>query len=75
MPGLDGLLAEFYQAFWEIIKHDLMALFKEFHNETLNLFSLNFGIIITLLPKQKEATHIKQFRPICLLNVSFKIFL
>jgi hypothetical protein len=27
-----------------------------------------------LLPKQKEVTHIKQFRPICLLNVSFKIF-
>jgi hypothetical protein len=38
-----------------------------------SLFSLNFGII-TLLPKQKEATHIKQFCPICLLNVSFKIF-
>jgi hypothetical protein len=37
------------------------------------LFSLNFGII-TLLPKQKDATHIKQFRPIYLLNVSFKIF-
>jgi hypothetical protein len=27
-----------------------------------------------LLPKQKEVTHINQFRPICLLNVSFKIF-
>jgi hypothetical protein len=27
-----------------------------------------------LLPKQKEASHIKQYRPICLLNVSFKIF-
>jgi hypothetical protein len=37
------------------------------------LFSLNFGII-TLLPKQKGATHIKQFHPIYLLNVSFKIF-
>jgi hypothetical protein len=70
-PGPDGFPAEFYQTFWEIIKHDLMALFKEFHNGTLNLYSLNFGII-TLLPKQKEVTHIKQFRPICLLNVSFK---
>jgi hypothetical protein len=27
-----------------------------------------------LLPKSKEATNIKQFRPICLINVSFKIF-
>jgi hypothetical protein len=50
-----------------------MNLFKDFYEGRLPLFSLNFGII-TLLPKQKETTHIKQFRPICLLNVSFKIF-
>jgi hypothetical protein len=28
----------------------------------------------SLLPKQKEASHNKQYRPICLLNVSLKIF-
>ncbi|XP_062188905.1 uncharacterized protein LOC133892218 [Phragmites australis] len=72
-PGSDGFPAEFYQVFWELIKHDFMPLFNEFHKGSLPLFSLNFGII-TLLPKQKEATQIQQFRPICLLNVSFKIF-
>jgi hypothetical protein len=71
--GPDGFLAEFYQIFWETIKKDLMALFKDFYEDKLPLFSLNFGTI-TLLLKQKEATHIRQFRPICLLNVSFKIF-
>jgi hypothetical protein len=50
-----------------------MALFNDFHEARLPLYSLNFGII-TLLPKQQEATHIRQYRPICLLNVSFKIF-
>jgi hypothetical protein len=50
-----------------------MDLFKDFHEGNLPLFSLNFGII-TLLPKQEDVTHIKQFQPICLLNVSFKIF-
>jgi hypothetical protein len=50
-----------------------MALFKDFYEDKLPLFSLNFGTII-LLPKQKEATHIRQFRPICLFNVSFNIF-
>jgi hypothetical protein len=30
--------------------------------------------MITLLPKKEEAVQIEQFRPICLLNVSFKIF-
>jgi hypothetical protein len=50
-----------------------MAMFVEFHKGKLPLYSLNFGMII-LLPKCREATHIKQYRPICLLNVSFKIF-
>lgn len=72
-PGPDGFPAEFYQVFWEVIKDDLMALFADFHNEDLNLFSLNFGII-TLIPKVQEATKIQQYRPICVLNVSFKIF-
>ena len=48
-PGPDGFPAEFYQAFWETIKDDLMALFQDFHEGILPLFSLNFGII-TLLP-------------------------
>jgi hypothetical protein len=50
-----------------------MALFKEFHNGSLPLFHLNYGIIM-LLPKNKEAINIKQYHPIFLLNVSFKIF-
>jgi hypothetical protein len=72
-PGPDGFLAEFYQIFWEAIKGDLMSLFKDFYENKLPLFNLNFEII-TLLPKQQEASHIKQYRPICLLDVSFKIF-
>jgi len=48
-------------------------MFHDLHNGDLPLFSLNFGVI-TLLPKTNEASKIQQFRPICLLNVSFKIF-
>ena len=50
-----------------------MALFTEFSASSLPLYSLNFGMII-LLPKLSEATKIQQYMPICLLNVSFKIF-
>jgi hypothetical protein len=50
-----------------------MALFKDFYHGSLPLNSLNFGTLI-LLPKQKDAKVIQQYRPICLLNVSFKIF-
>ena len=72
-PGPDGFRAEFYQVFWDTIKGDLMALFSEFHIGELPLYSLNFGTII-LLPRCKEAIKIQQYRPICLLNVSFKFF-
>uniref|UniRef100_A0A453NB92 Reverse transcriptase domain-containing protein n=1 Tax=Aegilops tauschii subsp. strangulata TaxID=200361 RepID=A0A453NB92_AEGTS len=72
-PGPDGFPAEFYKKCWHIIKDDLMPMFHDFFDGHLELFHLNFGII-TLLPKKNEAVRIEQFRPICLLNVSFKIF-
>jgi hypothetical protein len=49
-------------------------LFDCLHAGQLDLFSLNFGEII-LLPKVNEAERIQQYRPIFLLNVSFKIFM
>jgi hypothetical protein len=72
-PGPDGFPPKFYQVFWTLIKDDLMVLFTDFRHGSLPLNSLNFGTII-LLPKQKDAKVIQQYRPICLLNVSFKIF-
>jgi hypothetical protein len=50
-----------------------MAMFTDFYQGVLPLNCLNFGTII-LLPKKKDAKVIQQYRPICLLNVSFKIF-
>ena len=50
-----------------------MQMFHDLHNGDIPLFSLNFGVIM-LLPKTQETNKIQQYRPICLLNVSFKIF-
>jgi hypothetical protein len=72
-PGPDGFPAEFYQVFWSLIKDDLMAMSRDFHVGDLPFFCLNFGII-TLLPKEQEVKKIHRYRPICMLNVSFKIF-
>ena len=55
------------------LRHCLMPMFHDLFSGHLQLIKLNFGTI-TLLPKKEEAVHIEQFRPICLLNVSFKIF-
>ena len=72
-PGPDGFPAEFYKKCWHIIKGDLLPMFNDLFSGQLQLFQLNFGTI-TLLPKKTVAVRIEQFRPICLLNVSFKIF-
>jgi hypothetical protein len=48
-------------------------LFADLHAGQLELFCLNFGEVV-LLPKVNEAERIQQYRPISLLNVSFKNF-
>ena len=72
-PGPDGFPAEFYQTFREVVKGDLMAMFVMLQQGELPLYKLNFGVI-TLLPKNDNPVQIQQYRPICLLNVSFNFF-
>lgn len=45
---------------------------QQLHRGQLDIARLNYGIL-GLLPKIKGANQIKQFRPICLLNVIYKI--
>jgi hypothetical protein len=73
-PGPGGFHVEFYQSFWDTIKMDLLHMFSVLHAEQLELFCLNFGEVI-LLPKINEVERIQQYKLICLLNVSFKIFM
>lgn len=72
-PGPDGFPFLFYQIFWEVIKHDLIHLFRDFDTGQADLFRLNF-VVLTLIPKEADATSLKKFRPIALTNCSFKIF-
>jgi len=44
----------------------------DLHNGSLDLLRLIYGVII-LIPKLKLPNNIKQFRPICLLNLVYKI--
>jgi hypothetical protein len=70
--GPDSIPAEFYQICWDIVKKDIVSLFQDFHAGHLDVSRLNYGII-TLLPKNNEATKIQQYRPICLLNCIYKL--
>jgi hypothetical protein len=44
----------------------------KFHSGQLDIERLNYGVI-SLIPKVPDADVIQKFRPICLLNVSYKI--
>jgi mannosylglycoprotein endo-beta-mannosidase len=72
-PGPDGFSVTFYKKCWGIVKADLMDMINDFYLGYLDIGRLNYGVI-TLISKVASANNIKQYRPICLLNVSFKIF-
>jgi hypothetical protein len=71
-PCPDGFPVEFFQNFWELIQMDVWNLFKDFYDGNLDIERLNYGMV-TLLPKVDNAVDMKNFRPICLLNVCYKI--
>jgi hypothetical protein len=72
-PGRDGLSFMYYQCFLDIVKYNLISLFEDWFEGDLDVFRLNFAMI-TLIPKENDAREMKKFRPISLLNCSFKIF-
>ena len=72
-PGPDGFPVIFYKKFWGLLKWWIMEMVEDFYKGKLDLKRLNYGVI-TLIPKVVEAASIKQYRPICLLNVFYKLF-
>jgi hypothetical protein len=62
----------YFKKFWPQMRDIVMEMLVNLHEGSLDLWRLNYGVFI-LLPKVKPATHIRQFRPIWLLNVFYKI--
>jgi hypothetical protein len=48
-PGPDNIPIEFYQHCWDIVKFDVVNLFIDFHNGSLDIQRINYGIITLLL--------------------------
>jgi hypothetical protein len=69
-PGPDGLLVIFFKKFWPLLRKEVLAI--GFAMGTVDIARLNFGIL-SLIPKVPGADNIKQFRPIALINVIFKL--
>jgi hypothetical protein len=71
-PGPDGFPALFYQTHWEFFKSDICAAVRSF----LSGGEVPEGLcdsIIVLIPKVAKPKDLKNFRPISLCNVLYKI--
>jgi hypothetical protein len=70
--GPDGFSLAFFQACWDVLKEDIMAVFEDFHARGRFEKSLN-STFISLIPKVTGASELKDYRPISLVNKIYKI--
>ena len=72
-PGLDGFTVEFYKVFFKDLSWFLVRSLNDSYDSGSLSITQNRGVI-TLLPKgQKPREFLKNWRPISLLNVSYKL--
>ncbi|GKU91868.1 hypothetical protein SLEP1_g5682 [Rubroshorea leprosula] len=71
-PGPDGFHFNFIKKNWEIIKREVIDFIKEFHDKGRIVKGLNESFVV-LIPKVSNPEKIEEFRPISLINVSYKI--
>ena len=72
-PGLDGITAEFYIKFWDLVKGKLMQVYEEAFDSGVLPESLRTGVIVLLEKKGKDRMNIANWRPITLLGVDYKL--
>ncbi|GLJ32624.1 hypothetical protein SUGI_0656220 [Cryptomeria japonica] len=71
-PGIDSLPAEFYKKHLDWVSLELFALYEDVFIQNSLGENINKGVI-KLLPKGGDKTLVKNWRPITLLNISYKI--
>ena len=71
-PGSDGFHVFFYNQYWEVVRYDVCHLVQ------IAFSSGSFDpalaeTLLVLIPKVDNPNHLKNFRPISLCNVIYKI--
>ncbi len=72
-PGIDGLTTEFYQLYWQVIKDDFIEVINECYQKGALPPTMNSALIRLIYKNKGERSNLKNWRPISLLNVDYKI--
>ena len=72
-PGLDGLPVEFNIVFWKDLSDMLLDSFNFSVQNGLMSSSQRNGVITLIPKKDRDISYLKNFRPISLLTVDYKI--
>lgn len=72
-PGFDGLTVEFYRKFWNVLGPLLVEIVSEIQKAQIMPNSMRRGIITLIYKKKGDKKLLKNWRPITLLNVDYKI--
>jgi AraC-like DNA-binding protein len=71
-PGLDGFPACFYQRHWDTMSKDVVAMTQQLFSDGVLLEGINDTAIV-LIPKGNNLEELKEFRPISLCNIIYKL--
>ena len=72
-PGNDGYTVEFYNVFWPVLGDMIVGAMNESYDKGKLSISQKQGVIKLLEKEGKDTMYIKNYRPITLLNVDYKI--
>ncbi|RVX09662.1 F-box protein [Vitis vinifera] len=71
-PGPDGFTMAFWLFCWDVVKSEILELFREFHLHETFQRSLNSTFLL-LIPKKEGAEDLREFRPISLVGSVYKL--
>ena len=72
-PGIDGLTVEFYRAFWYTLKDDLVDVIKECKHDNFLPNTMHTAVIRLIYKNAGCREDLKNWRPISLLTVDYKL--
>ena len=72
-PGLDGLTAELYLKFWDLLGPLLLDVYNEAFDLGILPENMRTGLITLLEKKDKDRLKIENWRPITLLGVDYRL--